>query len=177
MTINKKRILLIISLLLLAIILICAPRFINVNSIHEYHSIDEFEKETQLSFYDLYDFEHFVKIIKNNYFVMKVILFSIMMRRILQVIHIFLMLMRITHIVLIFTLSTLYPNHYNQVEQIGDSTLYTFTQDDNTKRYFIVVFNQLKYEFSFHNTNHLDDTYIIEKAKEYVALNQEYHNQ
>jgi hypothetical protein len=177
MTINKKRILLIISLLLLAIILICAPRFINVNSIHEYHSIDEFEKETQLSFYDLYDFEYFVQnhqkqlLRDESDFILHYDEENPSSYSYISNVN-----ENNSYSVDFHFINTI-PNHYNQVEQIGDSTLYTFTQDDNTKRYFIVVFNQLKYEFSFHNTNHLDDTYIIEKAKEYVALNQEYHNQ
>lgn len=176
---STKRIRIVIIIFLLAVFGIAimnVSHYVNIEKYHDYYSIEDFEKETGMNFYDVYNFKMFVNenqkslltqednisIHANDYDDLE---YSVSFESENWNSYKF---------DYAFT-GELITRDY-QVEQIDNYTLYSYSEEDNQSViFFIVTSGDFKYEFQYDNAKGLEDFYIIEKAKDYVRLNDEFH--
>ena len=171
-------ILLIIGLGIYVIVyLIIQSLFIDVNKIHNFQNIKDFEKYSHLSFYDLYDFDAFINTgeykllsVHENYF--------IHFEDYEPYEYIFTLDSKITE----YTIhqQTSYPQSIIGKEEmivVDDAQVIINMNTDTNECYFTVYLDDCYYRIRYTMLNHISQDEIISKIKDYVHFNNELHKE
>lgn len=173
MKIKKAFLMSIILILTLSIIFLIFIQslFLDVNKIHNFNDITDFEQHSQLTFIELYDFDHFIednkKELINNH----------------KNIHIhYEDYNKNTYTVSIDESTSSYVftffsnNNESFIDEennikIDQSYLSYFFNHEYDEYFFTVTLDHFKYRISFKNNHGFSDTQLVELIKEYVSNN------